>query len=671
MGPVLRTTLTPEMAEPSASRHDEAVVAEATEYAVKFHQLGMLAEAEKFYDAILQIRPDDFRALHMLGILRQQQGNNVEALRLTSAALDTNSRAAATLSTFGALLGTLKRHEEALAAHEKMLALRKDRADALVSYGIALVHLGRDQEALEAFDGALAINESHFEARINRGVALTRLGRLGEALETLDAALAIDERHPEVLVNRGVVLMHLGRPQESLTAFDTAIEIKPDHPKALGNRVLALVALGRQNDVLDSCDKALAVNPGDAETLHIQGNTLWSSGKLEAALASYERAQTLGHARALSMLALYRLTIADWANVDNLSESLSARIAAGDFIYPFTSVVFGFDARDQLRAAKNYLRACLPVAPKPLSHAGTLHSDKLRIAYVSSDFRQHAVASSIAELFERHDRTRFEVIGISLSPGDNSTIRARIVKSFDLHHDAATFSDENIAKMLNDLDVHIAIDLNGPTQWSRPGVWAHRAAPVQVTYLGYPATTGAEFIDYVLADETVLPFDQQPFFTEKIVHLPDCYHANDTTRRLAVRIPARRDVGLPENGMVFCCFNKSSKITAPVFDRWMRVLKRIPDSVLWLSQTNYLALANLRREAEARNIDPDRLVFAPHVEGVDHHLTRHRLADLFLDTLPYNAHSTAIDALFAGLPVVTCAGGLIVQIGQGPTAVSR
>jgi predicted O-linked N-acetylglucosamine transferase (SPINDLY family) len=644
------------MAEPLPSRHDDAIVVEAADYAVKFHQLGMLAEAEQFYDAILKVKPDHFKALHLLGVLRQQQGNRVEALRLTSEALAANSRSADALCTFGAVLDALERHEEALAAYDQALAMEKDRAEALVSHGIALVQLGRNQEALEAFDGALAIKEHHLEARINRGVALTHLGRVQEALEAFDGALAINEHHPEALVSRGVALLHLGRVRESLAAFDKAIEVQPDHAMALSNRVLALLALGRHGEVLDCCDRALAVNPRDAETLYIRGNTLWRLGRLEYAIDSYEQAWALNHARALSMLALYRLTIADWVRAGKLSEVLSARIAAGDFIYPFTSVVFGFDPLDQLKAAKNYLRVCLPVVPKPFGHSTGLPADKLRIAYVSSDFRQHAVASAIAELFERHDRTRFEIVGVSLSPDDASGIRTRIVSSFDRFHDVAADTDANIAKLLDDLQVHIAVDLNGPTQGSRPGVWAYRGAPLQVVYLGYPATTGAEYIDYILADETVLPFEEQPFFTERIVHLPDCYHANDATRRISTQTPARSALGLPDQGLVFCCFNKSSKITGPVFGVWMRLLAQVPGSVLWLSGMNDLAQANLRREAAARSVDPQRLIFAPHVDRVEDHLARHRAADLFLDTLPYNAHSTAIDALWAGLPVVTCIG---------------
>ena len=644
------------MAASAPLGHNEGVVAEAIDCAVAFHQRGMLAEAEKFYAAILAARPDHFDALHRLGVLRQQQGNGIEALKLIGEALKSNSRSADSMRSFGAVLETLDRHEEALALYDKALAMRKERCEALVSHGVALVSLGRLQEALTAFDEALAINAQQLEASINRAGVLGQLGRAEEALAAFDQVLATDEHHLEARINRGAVLVQLGRLQEALAAFDEALEIKPYHLIALSNRVLALAVLRRYDEALDACDRILAVNPRDAEALHMRGGTLWSLDRAEEALESYQQAWALGHTRSLSMLALYRLTIADWARAGELANVLSQRIAEGDFIYPFTAVVFGLHPLDQLKAATNYLRICLPNAPKPLAHPAAVRSDKLRIAYLSSDFRQHAVALAIAELIERHDRARFEIIGVSLSPDDGSEVRARIVSAVDRFHDVSSDSDENVAKLLHSLEIHIAVDLNGPTQGSRPGILAYRPASVQVAYLGYPATTGADFIDYILADETVLAFDQQPFFTEKIVQLPDCYHANDTTRHVSPQTPERRALGLPDQGLVFCCFNKSSKLSAPVFGVWMRLLARVPGSVLWLSGMNKSAQANLRREAAARGVDPERLIFASFAGRIEDHLARQRAADLFLDTLPYNAHSTACDALWVGLPVVTCAG---------------
>jgi predicted O-linked N-acetylglucosamine transferase (SPINDLY family) len=283
---------------------------------------------------------------------------------------------------------------------------------------------------------------------------------------------------------------------------------------------------------------------------------------------------------------------------------------------------------------------------KPYRH------DRIRLAYLSADFHSHPTAQLMVELFERHDRTRFEVTAIAFGPDDNSAMRRRLVAAFDRFEDVRDWSDLEIAQLLRSREIDIAVDLNGHTHEARPGIFSHRPAPVQVNYLVYPGTTGADFMDYVLGDRIVLPLDQQPFFSEKIIHLPDCYQANDATR-VVPPAPTRAQAGLPEGGFVFCCFNNSWKITAPVFDTWMRFLQQVPGSVLWLLDSP--AAGNLRTAAKARGVEANRLVFAPRLPP-DKHLARHQLADLFLDTLPYNAHTTCSDALWAGVPVVTCIG---------------
>jgi predicted O-linked N-acetylglucosamine transferase (SPINDLY family) len=258
-------------------------------------------------------------------------------------------------------------------------------------------------------------------------------------------------------------------------------------------------------------------------------------------------------------------------------------------------------------------------------------------------------------LFEFHDRASFEVIGVSFGPDDGSDMRSRLAAGCDQFIDVRMQSDEEVARLINELQVDIAVDLNGHTQYGRLGILAFRPAPIQAAYLGFPGSTGTDFIDYIIADATVLPFDQQPYYTEHVVHLPDCYQVNDRKRTIASRTPTREEFSLPAQGFVFCCFNNNWKITSAMFDVWMRLLTAVRGSTLWLFRDNGNAETNLRREAAARGIDPTRLVFADRLPLQDH-LARHRLADLFLDTLPYNAHTTASDALWSGLPVVTCRG---------------
>jgi predicted O-linked N-acetylglucosamine transferase (SPINDLY family) len=313
------------------------------------------------------------------------------------------------------------------------------------------------------------------------------------------------------------------------------------------------------------------------------------------------------------------------------------------------------DAALQLRCARNLIGDRIGTPPPPKATGPAWRNDRIKVAYLSADFRRHATAYLIAELVERHERERFEVIGISFGPDDGSDMRARLEGAFDRFVDVTGSSDEAVAEQITRWRVDISVDLMGHTQYSRPGILAFRPAPIQTSYLGFPGTTGADFIDYVIADPIVLPFDRQPCFAEQIVHLPDCYQVNDTTRRIAPRTPTRQECGLPAEGFVFCCFNTSWKITPAVFDVWMQLLGVIPGSVLWLLRDNAEAEANLRNEAAARGVDPARLVFADRL-APEEHLARHRLADLFLDTLPYNAHTTASDALWAGLPLLTCRG---------------
>jgi protein O-GlcNAc transferase len=710
------------MATPSP--HTENDLAAITEQAIAYHRGGMLAEAEQRYAAILQARPDHFDALHLLGILRQQQGRSADAARLIGAALKLNPRSVEALCNFGAVLNALDLHADALAAYDQALAIERDHVEAICKRGSVLLALLRFDDALAAFDRALAVKPDLLAALCYRGNVLVRLDRLEEALAAFDQALAVKADHVEALISRGNTLMLLDRPDEALPAFDKAIEIRPDHAMVLGNRALSLVELGRYEDALQGFDKALqlvpdnaswldgcgstlmflgrnedalayldraialapdrleiighraevlrnlrrhdeaitaydrilATDPDNVSALYHRGKSLWTLGRLTDAMASHERASDLGDLRALGELVLSHLTIADWAGADKLAGRLRAAVDAGHFVHSFAAIALECHPADQLRVVANLTRGVADAARKPFVHSNVKRADKLRIAYLSSDYWHHPVGVAIADLLERHDRMRFEIIGVSYGPDDHSALRARLIKACDRFHDVCSDNDRNVATLLHDSDVHIAVDLNGLTEGFRPGVLACRPAPIQVNYLGYPGTTGAECMDYILADKTVLPFDQQPFFAEKIVHLPDCYHVNDATRPISSYVAPRSDLGPPDQGMVFCCFNQTFKIAAPIFDIWMRLLARVPGSVLWLSEMHELAQANLRREASARGVDPARLIFAPRMDSGADHLARHRAADLFLDTLPYNAHSTTCDALYAGLPVVTCTG---------------
>jgi predicted O-linked N-acetylglucosamine transferase (SPINDLY family) len=323
---------------------------------------------------------------------------------------------------------------------------------------------------------------------------------------------------------------------------------------------------------------------------------------------------------------------------------------------PFVLLGISASPDDQLQCAKSWVAEKWPLSKKAIWQGERYKHDRIRIAYVSADLRQHPVSFLIAGMLECHDKSRFDVTGISLGPDESSEIRQRLKSAFEHFIDAETFGDEHIAKLVRSAEVDILVDLMGFTTDSRTGIFARRPAPIQINYLGFPGTMGAKYIDYILADRVVIPEEARECYSENAVYLPDSFMANDSKRKVSARLPRRSDCNLPETGFVFCSFNNGHKIVPETFNIWMSLLRQLDNGVLWLSNTNETAIRNLRREAQNRGVDPSRLVFAERVALNEDHLARHKLADLFLDTLPYNAHTSASDALWAGLPVLTCLG---------------
>jgi len=588
------------------------------------HQQGRLAEAEQSYLRVLAIEPQQFDALQLLGAIKIQQG----------------------------------RHAEGADLIERALRINPNSPRALLNLGFALLRLDRSDEAAASFDRALALNPGYVQALYGRGAALAKLSRPQDALIDLDRVLALQPADVAALVVRGQVLRELGRYEESLASYDRALGLAPNHSEALVKRGNLLFDLMRYEPALMSFERALAINPNDAEAHNGRGALLHKLRRSEEALASFERAIAIepDHPHAFGGALGCAMSICDWSKTAKLAGELEARIFQRKSpIAPFMLLACSGNPSAQMQCAGNFIQDKIPVGPVPLWRGAVWRHDRIRIAYLSADFHQHATAYLMARLFELHDRSRFEVLGVSFGPDDGSPLRSRIVAAFDQFHDVRAKSDREVAGLLNERQIDIAVDLKGFTTDCRPGILAHRPAPLQVNYLGYPGTMAADFIDYVIADDVVLPRDQQAFFSEKIVHLPHCYQVNDSTRAIATDRPSRPAAGLPERAFVFCCFNNNHKITAPVFDVWMRILQKVDGSVLWLLRDNRSAERNLRMAATASGVDAARLVFADRM-GHEEHLARHRLADLVLDTVPFNAHTTASDALWAGLPLLTCRG---------------
>jgi predicted O-linked N-acetylglucosamine transferase (SPINDLY family) len=427
--------------------------------------------------------------------------------------------------------------------------------------------------------------------------------------------------------NRGNALRALGRLEEAVASFDRALQLAPDFDAALNNRGRALRDLKRYDEAAQSFARLLAMTPQQPY--------------------------------APGMLLATRLNTCDWTDFEKISAAIVAAVERGERAdAPFSFFCHATSAKAQLRCAEAFVAFEFP-APSPLVTRASRH-EHVRLAYLSADFHGHATAYLMAELFEHHDRARFEVVGLSYGPDDSSAVRARLKVGFDRFVDVRGISDRQVAELMRDQGIDIAVDLKGFTADNRASIFAYRGAPLQVSYLGFPATMGTPFIDYIIADRRIIPPELESAYSEKAVRLPDSYQVNDRKRRIADRTPSRAEMGLPDGGFVFCSFNNNYKILPPVFDVWMRLLRSVEGSVLWLLQDNAGAVDNLRRHAEARGVAADRLVFAPRLE-LDQHLARHRLADLFLDTFPVNAHTTASDALWAGLPLVTLRGETFVS----------
>ena len=644
------------------------------------------------YDKALAINPVFAEALSNRGNALQELKRYEDALASYDEALAIKPALAEALYNRGNILRELKRYEHALASYDKALAIKLDYAEAANNRGNTLQELKRYEDALASYDKALATKPDYAEALSNRGITLHKLKRYEDALASHAKALAIKPALPEALYNSGNTLHELKRYEDALASYDKALAINPALAEALYNRGNTLHELKRHEDALATYDKALAIKPAVAEALYNRGNILRELKRYEEALASYDKAIALepdyaaahrdrGNAlldlnRPAEALASYdsamilkpdlaevegvrlhtKMLLCDWSNFDKECTHLISAVRNGNMnTPPFVFLATPSSSDDQLRCAKLYAAITYLPSGRPVWRGERYNNNQIRVAYLSADFRSHPLAYLTAGLFEQHDHSRFEIIGVSFGVDDRSEIRKRLVAAFDEFHDVTRRSDEEVAKLLRDLQVDIAIDLMGYTRNSRPGIFAFSPAPIQVNYLGYPSTMGAQFIHYIIADEVVAPFEHQQSYAERLVHLPNCYLANNSRRKIAERTPTRQEMGLPENAFMFCCFNNNWKITPTIFDIWMRLLHQVEGSMLWLFADNECAERNLRQEAQRRGINSSRLVFGQRL-SLDEHLVRHRVADLFLDTLPYNAHTTASDALWTGLPVLTCLG---------------
>ncbi len=592
--------------------------------AVELHQQGRLQEAQVIYERILKTNPNHFDVLHLLG--------------LVAARLENYQRAADLIA--------------------KAISINPNNATLYYNRGLALHNLKQFDVALVSYDHAIRIQPDNHDAYCNRGNVLRELKQLDASIASYDHAIRIEPNDAKLHYNRGLTLEGLKQLDGAVASYDHAIRIRPDYADAHNNRGLVLQQLKKLDEAVASYDRAIGIKPDLAEAYNNRGNALKELKKFDEALASYDRAIGIkpDYEWLLGNLLHTRMQLCDWSSVEsNLAELIRGINSGAKYSPSFPLLTLTSSLSVQRKAAETWvdsehpLNSALGAIPKsPRRH-------KIRIGYYSADFREHPVSILMAGLFELHNRSKFELIAFSFGPNTKDEMWQRVSKAFDQFVDVRLQSDRAVAQLSRELGIDIAVDLGGHTQHSRTEIFSYRAAPIQLGYLGYPGTTGANYIDYLVADRVVIPEASQQHYSEKIVCLPDSYMSNDRRRVISERVFTREELGLPVTGFVFCCFNNSYKITSSVFNAWVRILNATEGSVLWLREINQKATMNLYKEAMDRGLDPKRLVFAKAME-MPEHLARHRVADLFLDTLPFNAHTTASDALWAGLPVLTRLG---------------
>jgi predicted O-linked N-acetylglucosamine transferase (SPINDLY family) len=686
--------------EQSEAAH-RRVLAKSPRHAPSLHHLGLIAfrrdarsQSVDYIRQSLAIDPDYHQAWLNLAVILGELRRADEAIDACRSCIALQPNDAEPYRVLGNLLRIAENNSEAAAAYVRSLGLKPDQPAVLARLADVRLQSGSAEEALAHCRRALEIEPDNAEAQSIERRIIARSA-------PLEAAAATLVRRAKTLAERVHALNELGnalrverRYEEAVDVYHGAIQADPTQSSTLFNLALAYEGLGRADEALASYQAGLAIDPERAEAYANVGNLLrgrdMHAGAIQAfeyaikldpdfAIAHYNLAvvfkqqQRFEESRAAFQksvecapdsiinrfeFANMRRILCDWDGIDEEErrclEQFRTRTTG---VAPFQLISMSATRADQLEAGRRFAKSfSVPEALRFRSHLNRLGIDeRVRLGFLSSDFFEHATSMLLVEVLENLDRSRFELFAYCFSPNDESALRHRIVGTFDHYTDITTLSHRDAARTIHADGIDILIDLKGYTKDARSEILAYRPAPIQVNYLGYPATMGADFVDYLLADAVVAPMAHQPQYSERIVHLPNSYQPNDRQRKISDEPMTRAEFGLPDDAFVFCSFNNSYKLNAAMFDIWMPLLQSVPNSVLWLLTPNDLCSDNLRREAEARGVAPDRLVFASR-QSIPRHLARHRVADLFLDALPCNAHTTTSDALWAGLPVLTCTG---------------
>jgi len=634
--------------------------AEAYNYlGVAFKRLNQFEEASESYQEAIAIKPDYAEAHNNLGNVLKSLGRLKEAIKSYKTTLLIKPNFVEAHNNLGSIFKDLKQFNSAIKCFKTAIVIKPNFVEAYYNLGLTLIDLEQLDDAVKYFNDALAIKSEYVEVHNNLGNALKSLGKPYEAIESYEKALSIKPDYAEAHNNLGVTLMSLGQWTLASECLKKALNINSDYAFANNNYGSVLKHFGKFNDSTKFYEKALSIKPDFFEAHHNLGNALKYLKRHDESLLSYERSFALNPDAdyVLGNIIHSKLHLCIWDDLLSYYDELIKKINNKEgAIHPFALLALIDNPELHKKAAEIYINDKYPKNYDLPEIDQYPRHKKIRIGYFSADFRAHPVGNLTAELYEIHDRSQFEVYAFSFGPDTNDEVNIRIKAGVDYFNDVSLMSHKEVVMLSRSIELDIAIDLGGFTQDTRTGIFAMQAAPIQINYLGYSSTMGADYMDYIIADRTLIPKNKQKYYSEKIVYLPDSFMVNDTKNKKSIKEFTRKEMGLPSKGFVFCCFNHHYKITPLVFTSWMKILSKVDDSILWLSDGNKTGINNLKKEAEKNGVNKNRLFFAPRLDLREDHLNRIKLADLFLDTLPYNAHATTSDALQVGLPVLTCIG---------------
>jgi len=630
--------------------------------ALDFQREGKQSEAESLFVAMLDDEPRNPAALYSLAAIFQNRGRSSEALELINRCLAVVPHFQQAHQAREAILKAQRSAARAGAGSSPLEALPAGSSSKDPRVALALQHQGAGHaaEARALFEAVLAQEPRDFVCLYSLCILAMQDRQPQQALQYIERAIEVLPEYPAGHFARGTVLQAVGLYEEALQSFDQALTLKPDYVEALNNKANLLHTLHRHHEALVCLEEAARLDPSDDKALGNLGYILTEYKRNAMAAAYFSKVLEINpyydYAQGLRAYAL--LHCCDWRGYDEHRAAIREGISEGRRVCnPLAFMALSDEPPEQLLCAQIFARHRFPEEPRPIWQGEIYRHRKVRVAYVSPDFREHPVGHALCGVLEQHDHSRFELFGISLGVDDKSSLRKRYRQAFDHFIDARELRSAELAQWVRSMEIDVMVDLAGYTSGSRADMFAMRPAPIQVSYLGFPGTLGAPYMDYILADKVVIPDENRPYYQEQVVWLPHAYFPADNTVGIAEETPSRKACGLPDEGFVFCSFNHDYKINPPVFAVWMRLLKAVPGSVLWLMKLNEDAQSHLLREADAAGVNPERIIFATRVPRIEDHLARYRQADLFLDTHPYNAHTTANDAIRAGLPLLTRLGG--------------